>query len=425
MKFCALKAMLLAVLLASSFPIAAQESGSTSVEAVTTAELDEIRQAFQAFGLRGADVALASDGRATLTGEYEDRNEVETAFAAARAVLGLRRVAPTTPTNIKYRLRDFDSTFASTVRRMMGDGKVQPPGKSPSTTQRLQDAPAAPRTYGVVVGVSKFRHLPEKHQLQFAAKDARDFHDALVTPRSGRLAGEDIRLLRNEQANARAVHEAFGRLLEVTEPGDTVVIFVASHGLPNALGQFDVVLHDTVFTEKKATAKEPGREALNIAVTDRSTTLTDEDLREFIAKMALKDVRTVLVLDACYSGKTFAAVPGFLPSRTRSVTRYKREVDYRTSPSSESVAQLAMMAREAKATRIVVVSASENEESLEMPEVGGGVFTQLYIAQLKQAQDYADAFDRTKPLVINKARTVGFSQTPRLLVLPEEARTRM
>ena len=60
-----------------------------------------------------------------------------------------------------------------------------------------------------------------------------------------------------------------------------------------------------------------------------------------------------------------------------------------------------------------------------MPDIGGGMFTQLYVAQLKKASDYADAFDQTKPQVIKKARTVGFSQTPRLLVVPEEAQTRM
>ena len=53
------------------------------------------------------------------------------------------------------------------------------------------------------------------------------------------------------------------------------------------------------------------------------------------------------------------------------------------------------------------------------------MFTQLYVAALKNAHDYADAFDQSKPTVIKRARTVGMSQTPRLLIVPEEAVTKM
>lgn len=419
----------LAVLVAVvSVPLWAQ--GREALE-VSNTDLAEIRRAFQSLDLKGADITRAADGRATLVGEYENREEVETAFSAARAVLGLRRVAPTTPTNIKYRLKGFDTAFASTVGKMLR----KPPAATPErTTIKPADPPRkpvqnepprgerrrGPLTHGLVIGASKFKNLPAKHQLEFASKDAQDFYNTLAT--DGKVRPDHITLLRNEEANSPAVHAALRRLLETTEAGDTVVIFIASHGLPNALGKFDVVLYDTEFPKKKAGSKG---DSLDMAVTNRASTLTDEDMGQFIVQMVLKDVRTVLVLDTCYSGKTFTEVPGFLPSRTRSLTRYKQEVAYKTAPSSESISELAAKAKDAKATRIVIVSASENEESLEMPDVGGGMFTQLYVTQLKKVNDYADAFDHTKPQVIKKARTVGFSQTPRLLVVPEEAQTRM
>ena len=413
-------------------PLIAQ--GREPVE-VGNADLAEIRRAFQSLGLKGADITRGADGRATLVGEYEDRDQVETAFSAARAVLGLKRVAPTTPSNIKYRLKGFDTAFASTVGRMMRKSgpsvsekpaskpalsEVAPPPVSPPPRSEVR---RAPRTYALVIGASKFRNLPEKHQLEFASKDAQDFYNTLTT--GGKVRTEHVELLRNEQANSKDVHAAMRRLLAAGEAGDTVVIFIASHGLPNALGKFDVVLFDTEFPKKQAGTKG---DSLDMAVTNRASTLTDEDMGQFIVQMVLKDVRTVMVLDTCYSGKTFTEVPGFLPSRTRSLTRHNQEVAYKTAPSAESIADLAAAkdkAKEAKATRIVIVSASENEESLEMPDVGGGMFTQLYLTQLKRVSDYADAFDQTKPQVIKKARTVGFSQTPRLLVVPEEAQTRM
>jgi hypothetical protein len=78
-----------------------------------------------------------------------------------------------------------------------------------------------------------------------------------------------------------------------------------------------------------------------------------------------------------------------------------------------------------KTTRVVIVSASETEEAMESPDLGGGVFTQTYLAELNRVPDYADAFDRAKPVIVKKARSVGHSQTPRLLVVPEEAYTKM
>jgi hypothetical protein len=90
-------------------PASVHGADRPGVEPVTQPEMSEIRRAFQGIGLSQADIVRGEDGRITLVGEYENRDEVETAFAAARAVAGLRRVAPTTPANIKYRLKGFDS----------------------------------------------------------------------------------------------------------------------------------------------------------------------------------------------------------------------------------------------------------------------------------------------------------------------------
>jgi hypothetical protein len=133
-----------------------------------------------------------------------------------------------------------------------------------------------------------------------------------------------------------------------------------------------------------------------LATGQRSTALADDDLQGWIAQMTLKDVRTVVVLDTCYSGKTFVPVPGYLPARTRSLSRYKKETEYSASLSQEAITDLAQQAKDAKTTRIVIVSASENEESMESLKSNGGLFTQTYIATLGKVHDYADAFDQAK-----------------------------
>ena len=447
-----LSPFLAVALLCSTGIVHGQSVGASGIESVTPAEISEIRQAFQSIGLREADVVRAQDGRISLVGEYENRDAVETAFAAARAVVGLRRVAPTTPSNIKYRLKGFDNAFASTVGKMMKSAPkaeppvvqpAAPPGRTGPTAVRpapplaraeppaVQPAPPTPavvsyrrgaRTYGLVMGIGKFKYLSESHGLDFADKDAFDFYNFLVTPEGGGLTRDAIKLLRQEEATSAAVKAAMRDLLELTQPGDTVVLFAASHGLPNAMNKFDIVLHDTEFPRHQAGTKES---PLDFVITKRSTALADDDLQGWVAQLTLKDVRSVVVLDTCYSGKTFVSIPGYAPARTRSLSRYKKEVEYSASLSQEAINDLAQQAKDAKTTRIVIVSASENEESMESPKSNGGLFTQTYIAALSKVHDYADAFDQAKPSVIRSARTVGHSQTPRLLAVPEAAITKM
>ena len=435
--------LLLSLLVCATGVARGQVRGADSIEPVTPAEIGEIRQALQSIGLREADVVRGEDGRIALVGEYENRDAAETAFAAARAVVGQRRVAPTTPSNIKYRLKGFDNAFASTVGKMMQRAappasRPEPPAPRPESPP-LRTEPAArpappsppaavasiargPRTFGLVMGIGKFKYLAASHGLDFADKDAFDFYNFLVAREGGGLSREDFKLLRQEQATSAAVKAAMRELLEVTQAGDTVVLFAASHGLPNAMNKFDIVLHDTEFPRHKAGTKE---QPLDFVITKRSTALADDDLQGWVAQMTLKDVRTIVVLDTCYSGKTFVSIPGYLPARTRSLSRHKKEAEYSASLSQEAINDLAAKAKDATTTRIVIVSASENEESMESLKSNGGLFTQTYLAALGKVRDYADAFDQAKPSVIRSARTVGHSQTPRLLAVPETAVTKM
>lgn len=403
-------------------PPMAQAAGASMAEAVTDDELKTIHQAFRDSGLPFADAIRAEDGRVALTGEYENRDEVETAFAAVRAVVGLRRVAPTTPANIKYRLKGFDNAFAAVVGKMMQQKLPNAQGQPPRQTRPQPATRREPKTMGLLVGAGTHKFLPASSRLEGAEKDATDLYDFLTSPEGGRLPAESIRLFKQEAANSVAIKEAMQEIIEQAQAGDTVILFAAAHGLPNAMNKFDIVLYDTEFPRRKVGAKG---QSVEFVITNRATALTDDDIQNFVAQLTLRDVRSVLILDTCYSGKTFVAIPGYLPSRTRSLTQQKKEVEYTTSLSQEAVADLAAKAKDLKTSRIVIVSASENEESIEAPSLGGGAFTQTYIASLGKIHDFADAFDQTKPSVIRFARTVGRSQTPRMLVVPESAETSM
>jgi hypothetical protein len=435
-----MRAMKLTLTLLTSvlFALCATFAHAQRSEPVTEQELQEIRAAFQSVQLSAAQIERAADGRATLTGTYETRDQVEEAFAIARSVLGYTRVAPTTPANINLRLKGFQGAFASTVGNMMraAPKRAESPPASQNVptaqmpTSQSDNAPLVGvrtetrgnRTFGLIVGIGAFKHLPKDKRLDFAVKDASDFHNFLTRADGGNVERQFVALISDDRATAGQVRRQMDETLGFTQSGDTMIIFIASHGVPNAMDKFDIVMHDTEFPTKRA----GGKQQIEFANAKRSTALTDEDLQRFVARLVAKQVRTVLILDTCYSGKTFASIPGFLPTRTRSLVQHQREVAVTASPSQSAINEMVQQAgKDNKTTRVVIVSASETEEAMESSDVGGGVFTQTYISALNQVPDYADAFDRAKPAIIKKARAVGHSQTPRLLVVPESAYTKM
>src|SRR5205814_5565139 len=155
-----------------------------------------------------------------------------------------------------------------------------PPPPPPPPPMKVTTARRAPKTMGLIMGISRFKNLPEANQLEFTAKDATDFHRFLASASGGAVPTANLQLLRDSQANSRDVHLALRKLTDAAEAGDTVVVFAASHGIPNAMGKFDIVLHDTAFASKKAGG---ATQSLDMAVPDRNTTLTDEDVANFIA----------------------------------------------------------------------------------------------------------------------------------------------
>ena len=66
-------------------------------------------------------------------------------------------------------------------------------------------APRIPRSYAVIVGVSKYRNLEAKLQLQFAERDAQAIFTALISPEGGNFRVENVHVLTNEKATLAAL----------------------------------------------------------------------------------------------------------------------------------------------------------------------------------------------------------------------------
>src|SRR4029077_288713 len=92
-------------------------------------------------------------------------------------------------------------------------------------------APQIPRSYAVIVGVSRYKNLEPKFQLQYAERDAQSIYTALISPEGGNFRVENVHLLTNEKATLAALRNEIGTWLTgVAREDDRVLIYFAGHG---------------------------------------------------------------------------------------------------------------------------------------------------------------------------------------------------
>src|ERR1700733_9043356 len=63
-----------------------------------------------------------------------------------------------------------------------------------------QTGPQIPRSYALVIGISKYKNLPVKAQLQFPDRDAADIYSTLISEKAGQFPAEGVHELINEKA---------------------------------------------------------------------------------------------------------------------------------------------------------------------------------------------------------------------------------
>src|SRR5437879_9255959 len=52
-----------------------------------------------------------------------------------------------------------------------------------------------PRSYALVVGISQYKNLAMKHQLQFSSRDAESIYSILISPEGGNFRAENVHRL--------------------------------------------------------------------------------------------------------------------------------------------------------------------------------------------------------------------------------------
>ena len=252
-------------------------------------------------------------------------------------------------------------------------------------------APAPRERWAVVIGAGRYdnRAIPS---LAFTVADAEAVYQTLVGP--GGFKKDHVLLLtdRSERKpTLRNIRYALGTFLaRAARKDDTVLIFFAGHGAPES---------DLRGAERDGLAKY-----LIPADADPddlyATALPMDEIKTIFERIEAE--RVVAFFDACYSGA--AGGRTFASRKTRAVT-----VD---DHFLERLAQ--------SKGRAIITASRPSEVSLELPELGHGIFTYYLVQGLRGAADanrdgivsLQELYAYLEREVGRKSRAVGGNQHP-------------
>ena len=257
-------------------------------------------------------------------------------------------------------------------------------------------APAAARPpsrdgYAVIIGVGRYDNVGIP-PLRYSVADAEAMYKVLTE--SGEFKKDNVLLLTDRsdrKPTLRNIKYALGTFLaRAAHKNDTVVVFFAGHGAPEV---------DPRGIERDGLAKY-------LIPTDAdpddlfSTALPMDDLQTIFGRIEAE--RVVVFLDACYSGaaggRTFAA------RRTRAT----------------AVDDLFLERLTRSRGRAIVTASKPAEVSVELPELGHGIFTYYLTEGLRGAGDLnrdgivslQELYEYVEQQVVRKSRAVGGNQHP-------------
>lgn len=228
-----------------------------------------------------------------------------------------------------------------------------------------------PSLYAVVIGVS--RYADRRFDLDYAAKDAVDVGTVLAS--SKRFARVHVHRILDERAT-RANIMAARAFLEQAGVDDTVVVFLAGHGLLDRKLDYYFATHDI-------DPRDPARAGLGYG-----------DLTALITGLAAR--RRLVLIDTCHAGeadKEAAAwtPPAGIPTR-RHVKRFRGLRLVRPVPDDQSFGLMLQLFTDLRggSGAIVVGSAGGAELALESSRYRNGVFTFALLEALEQNRGDVD-----------------------------------
>jgi uncharacterized caspase-like protein len=262
----------------------------------------------------------------------------------------------------------------------MGLARIQaelPEGSAPKA--------ASGDLYVLAIGASQFKGLPEKTWLAYAAKDADTIAGTLRNLPSGPFNKRHIRVLtdNSEEKPTRANILQALDFLKNARAQDTVVLFLASHGVSDTQGNYYFVPADVV-----------AQDLNGLQATENPRSLLSWHI--FFDALRVVAGQRILVVDTCQA----------------------KGIAGRFDPN-------ALIKRSASSQFALMLASGENEESQEYDPAGHGLFTFGLLSSLQEAQtqnmarlSLRDWFSSSARVVQRfRDRSIG-PQTPQLLAPP-------
>jgi hypothetical protein len=292
--------------------------------------------------------------------------------------------------NAPVTLREGTNTVVVTARD--GGGAVRQEVRT-VVLDRAAGAAPVPRgrdRWAVVIGIGRYDHPAIPH-LRFAVADAEAVYRTLL---AAGFARERVLLLTDtseRKPTLRNIKYALGTFLaRSARKDDTVVIFFAGHGAPEV---------DQRGVEADGLAKyliPSDADADDLY----STALPMDELRTIFGRIEAE--RVVAFLDACYSGA--AGGRTFSSKKTRATNLDDVFLERLTRSRG----------------RAIVTASRPSEVSIELPELGHGIFTHYLVQGLRGSADLnrdgivslQELYEFLEQQVSAKSRAVGGNQHP-------------
>jgi hypothetical protein len=291
-------------------------------------------------------------------------------------------------------LRDGANTIVLTARE--ADGTVRQEVRTVTLARATASPPpAAPPLsrdgYAVVIGIGRYEN-PTIPSLKYAVADAEAIQSVLLAHAG--FKKDNVLLLTDRterKPTLRNIKYALGTFLaRAAQKDDTVIVYFAGHGAPEV---------DPRGLERDGLAKY-------LIPSDAdpddlfSTALPMDDLQTIFGRIEAE--RVVVFLDACYSGA--AGGRTFASRKTRAT----------------NVDDLFLERLTRSRGRAIVTASRPAEVSVELPELGHGIFTYYLAEGLKGAGDLnrdgivslQEIYEYVEQQVVRKARAVGGNQHP-------------
>ena len=291
-------------------------------------------------------------------------------------------------------LREGINTIVLTAREADGTARQDVRTVTLERSAAAAPPPPAPVTrdaYAVVIGVGRYEHrtIPS---LKYAVADAEAMYKVLIETAGFKKANVLLLTDRTERRpTLRNMKYALGTFLaRAAQKDDMVIVYFAGHGAPEV---------DPRGLERDGLAKY-------LIPSDAdpddlfSTALPMDDLQTIFGRIEAE--RVVVFLDACYSGA--AGGRTFASRRTRSA----------------AVDDLFLERLTRSKGRAIITASRPAELSVELPELGHGIFTYYLTEGLRGAGDLnrdgivslQELYEYVEQQVVRKSRAVGGNQHP-------------